>query len=535
MCAGGAGCSLLLWYCFGACGVIYWQYGECWQTGQLGAESHSCEKVTAAGYLATHTIYNGNRVEDLKLKKSGQYCSFRGLLSTFGAEETARFEVPSPAGSYQEGDGLENVCAVWAPTKEAVLWGLQLNNNPKGGDGRSTSSCEEVSPSERCSMEHYFSAAGQELNDRPWASYFSYPILTLRDYNYQNSLMAFQPGEIGGGWGYMCPVLEDDKSGDILEVCFEEWIGYGTHTKKPPNLGLVDASVAQCENSSGSFSHNHDRIIKKTEGGELEATKEIFDVLTDEPPKESQFPTETRYKMYLEAKAMQEIAELDNHTFKASEKSGGFEKEPEIGYGCGRSASTNPAEWALIGVENGVEEWNTNKEPQQPERTDTGLERATQEPPWVYTEFTPHEIEIPSETATKATETEATVTGEVNPFGFATSYLVEYGTASVGEHTTTETPIGSGTAAARQRNRRRANFGDLDESQTKHDLQISDQGISHDRKRYQLRSGTDVLNSGQAVCGNRVGDRCEQNRRYFERQSQSEERRNEILFRIRQN
>jgi hypothetical protein len=425
-----------------------WQDGECWQTGEFGAESDSCEKVTAAGYLATHTIDNQNGVEDLKLTKSGQYCSYSGLDDIFGKEETGWFEVPSPVGSYQEGDGKENVCAVWAPTKEVVRWGLQLNNNPGGKyAGRKGFECKEIDPSERCGVEHYFSLAGQGLNDRPWASYFSYPTLTLSDPGFQNLLQAFQPGEIGEGWGKLCPVLEDSKSGNILEVCFVEWLGYGIQTKASV-FGSLDYDVAQCRNASGSFSHNYDKIVKKLKSGEPEETREIFDVLTDEPPKESAFPSETRFKAQLGptslgSTAMQEIAELDNQSFKSTEKSGGFSNEPELGYGCGRSSSVNPSEWALIGVENGIEEWETNKEPQTG-REKTGWERAVEEPVWVRTEFVPHETEITAETASKISETEATVTGNVNPYGVETDYVIEYGTGDVGEHATTATPIGNG-------------------------------------------------------------------------------------------
>src|SRR5580693_5403656 len=67
--------------------------------------------------------------------------------------------------------------------------------------------------------------------------------------------------------------------------------------------------------------------------------------------------------------------------------------EPELGFGCGRASSTDPSEWALIGVSNGVEEWEADA-------VVTRLDETR-----VYTTFEPHSIGIsPEEVSGASTE-----------------------------------------------------------------------------------------------------------------------------------
>lgn len=433
---------------------LTWQNKECWQTGQLGAESFACEKATTPGYLATHTIENVNTVENLKLTQSGQYCSYGGLRTLGQKEEHSWFEVPAPAGSYQQGNGQEDVCAVWAPTGETAAWGLQLNDNPKGVQKRPMGECDYQIPNQRCKIEHYYSSAGQGLNDRPWANFFSNPYLQLEDlYQYQvNSLQGFEPGGKGIGWGYLCPVLEDSTTGDIIEYCFQEWFDRGVNNKEygewgpnersPYEVGNNYYHVAQCRGASGSFEHSHDKVITRSNGSEFQSTYLMWNVLAKEPVAESAFPTSTIFAASIDLSEMIYVAELIDKPYSAKTEPGGYKEEPELGKGCGRAASTSPANWALIGVENGVEEW----EAEEGSKPETGLIRAVEEPPVVKTVFIPHVIEIPSESATKVTETEATIGGEIDPYGIPTAYVVEYGIESVGEHTTAEAQIGSGVS-----------------------------------------------------------------------------------------
>ncbi len=140
---------------------------------------------------------------------------------------------------------------------------------------------------------------------------------------------------------------------------------------------------------------------------------------------------------------LEELVRLDNEPFTEKAELEPDQdlrpNEPELGYGCGRASSTNPAEWALIGVSNGIEEWGGA------ERAQTKLLGS-----YLATIFEPLPIAVTTDTPTKLSEREATLTGTVNPFGFPTKYVVQYGAAAVEEHTTAETTLEStGTSPVR--------------------------------------------------------------------------------------
>jgi hypothetical protein len=435
---------------------IDWTENQCWQTGQIGAESHTCENPTASGYLAKHMINNLGGDEPFK-KAPGQYCSYTGLNTLGTAEENPWFGVPSPHSSYQEGDGEENVCAAWAPSSEAVEWGLQLNNNPHGQGGHVTSECLDTIPYERCGMQHYFSVAtekeinNRESKDSPWPSYFSYPTLYLYTPAGDDKLLKFQPGESGFGWGYVCPLLEDHSTGDIVELCFEQWYTGGPNSKGPEWRG-PGMFVGECRNGYTGFEHSYDKVVDRVSEG--------FYSMFDESLRESEFPVEyaleggSHSEIALEGSFMREVAELDNKSTvtKNKEDKWGWNNEPETGSGCGRHSSTAASEWDLIGIANGVEEWEAGEiqaeRPTEPEATrhEAGELTATIGPIVAWTTYGEHSIEVSSENIEKTTETQAVVTGEVNPAGKPTDYVVEYGTASLSEHATTEALVGSGSA-----------------------------------------------------------------------------------------
>ncbi len=417
---------------------MVWQDAECWQTAQFPSEAYSCEKP-GAGYLETHVVEDKSGVEDLKLTKSGQYCSYEGMGS-LAKEGGEWYATPTPHSSYEQGNGHESVCAAWSPSSGYVRWGLQLNNDPHPPERLSPYQCEGPELKERCGIAHYYSSAAQGLNNRPWSSYFGEPILKVEDPIKTNTVRGFQPGEKGYGVGYLCPVVEDAKSGDIIELCYEEWFGAGPKSVGPqwqyPHVG-------QCfDTIKGGFAHNHDKIVIPVKES-TNPTQFLWNTFT-EPLTESEYPVETGLKPELTSSNMKEFAELDNKEFKTTTLAGGYPKEPEITDGCGRSAATSAAEWALIGVKQGIEEWETGEV--ESGRSRSGLASTVVEPAYTWTSFNPLPVAITAESASKLTETEATVTGELNPEGFATSYAIEYGTNSVGEHVTTETPIGGGTS-----------------------------------------------------------------------------------------
>jgi ABC-type phosphate transport system substrate-binding protein len=271
-------------------------------------------------------------------------------------------------------------------------------------------------------MQRYFSLDGQELNDRPWASYFGNPELTV--YNSIEPLM-FQP-KAGGGWGYLCPVLEDRKTGNILELCFEEW------RSSAAGREWEDEHIAECKPAYPSFEHNIDKMVVPL-------------VNTSEFSNEFGEPIEILsgalgFEGSVGASELDELVKLDNEPFKEKEPSasdpGARYREPELGYGCGRDSSTVPSEWALIGVSNGTEEWGAGK-------SQTKLFGSI-----VSTSFEPRAIEISPETATGVTVEQATLAGTINPYGFPTGSMIEYGKTRSPEHTTAEVRVGTGTRPA---------------------------------------------------------------------------------------
>lgn len=397
-----------------------WQDNQCWQTGQLGSESFACENAAAPNFLATHMLDDlGGPEEQFKLAASGQYCSYSGIKDSLTRQEEAALftNIPSPPGDYQEGDGNGNVCAAWASPGEIIEWGLQLDNH----EG-TQHECADLR--QRCGMARYVSLNGQELNDRPWASYFGNP--ELRIFNAIEPLL-FQPRE-GGGWGSACPVLEDRTTGNILELCLEEWRDFVSSEWRFQH-------IAECRAAYSGFEHNVDKIVLP-----LDNTAEFIGPFGE--PIES-LSGALGFETWVGRSRLEELVRLDNTTFtekaEVEDEQDIRPHEPELGYGCGRASSTNPAEWALIGVSNGIEEWGGA------ERAQTKLLGS-----YLATIFEPLPIEVTTDTPTKIAEHEATLTGTVNPYGFPTKYVVQYGTSVVEEHTTAETALEStGTSPVR--------------------------------------------------------------------------------------
>ncbi len=395
-----------------------WQDNQCWQTGQLGSESSACENAAAPNFLATHMLDDlGGPEEQFKLAASGQYCSYSGIKDSLTRQEEAALftNVPSPPGDYQEGDGNGNVCAAWASPGEIIEWGLQLDNH-EGTEHE----CADLR--QRCGMARYVSLDGQGLNDRPWASYFGNP--ELRIYNAIEPLL-FQPHS-GGGWGYACPVLEDRTTGDILELCLEEWRDFVSSEWRYQH-------IAECRAAYSGFEHNVNKIVLP-----LDNTSEFINAFGE--PIES-LSGALAFETWVGRSRLEELVKLDDDSFKEKTEVESEQDvrphEPELGYGCGRASSTNPAEWALIGVSNGIEEWGGA------ETAQTKLLGS-----FLATSFEPLPIEISPATITGITEHEAGVSFTLNPYGFPTKYAVQYGVTGIEEHTTAETTAEStGTKA----------------------------------------------------------------------------------------
>ena len=202
---------------------FYW-YGQnhstCWQTGQPGSPSEACSDV-GPGFLPTpggHTgglehMSEGGIGTDLTLSPSGDYCSYYRVGGQLTSQDstnegtTTGLITPTPYSSYQEGDktvGASNACQA-----NGSYWGQAVR-------GPSGKGCTET-----CGMHHYISFKSQGTNDRPWASVFGEPSLVL---SAEAGVHTFtHTGTSYGGWGYVCPELEDTSFHGVIEYCFQEW------------------------------------------------------------------------------------------------------------------------------------------------------------------------------------------------------------------------------------------------------------------------------------------------------------------------
>jgi ABC-type phosphate transport system substrate-binding protein len=386
---------------------LYWQSNQCWQTGGLGNSLFACENADEPGYLGAHMIQDPERSRDFT-QPSGQYCSYYGVPDEVNkTEPTWRFAAPAPSGPYQEGDGRGNVCAVWANPGEPIEWGVGVTSE--------TPSC--VGPEKLCGMQNYFSLASQD--DRPWSTDFRNPTLALTA---SVSSVIMRPNERGQAAGYLCPILKEVISGDIIEACFEEWLGYGAHAE---GGNWEFQHVVECRPKTLGFPHTVDKIIEPAEG-----TARLVNVLGE--------PIEVLTERFaisagIGGSGLSAIASLDD-TPSSTKTLAGRASEPELGSGCSRTLSTDPADWALIGIADGVEEFGGAR-----------VAAATLGSPFARTTYELLPIEVSATSATPTSETAATVTADIDPYGYETDYVVEYFAEGSTVVTTAPTLVGSGT------------------------------------------------------------------------------------------
>jgi hypothetical protein len=374
---------------------------NCWQTGVLGSSSYACDSV-GASYLPSgprmHEISEQGVGEDFQISPSGDYCNYyrlgEALNTTNGNKQSGDtgYEPPTPLSSYQEGNSHlspPNVCQAYE-----TFWGQVLQ-------GSGNSKCETRPP---CGMQHYVSLHEQGGNDRPWGSSFGEPSLVISD-----DVLPYSLGTHGGAWGYLCPLFEDQTTGDILESCLEEWrVGSGF-----PSTNEHFDVVSAC-NSAGSPAHNLDQTITQFASG----TSFAENVGSEKTFVFGSNSTWRDFSARITRANLENVINADrrNHPFSKKEI-----EEAEKGerswseQGCGRSLSTNPANYALIGIEQGVEGGGLS----EIGASDANLQ--------LWTEYTPLPPTVTTEAVTGVQPTEATLHGTVNPNGNATNYYFQYG------------------------------------------------------------------------------------------------------------
>jgi len=219
-----------------------------------------------------------------------------------------------------------------------------------------------------------------------------------------------------GAWGFICPQLEDTSTGDILEYCLQEWRGEHNASK------WQEERVAECASVEG---HAKDLVTSFFWPGTQFATERSGSANTYV----WQGAGGHHFEAAITKSDLVAAIDRDRTEYVQGERSG----EPATGKGCGRSLSTNPENYALIGVSQGNEGWR--------ELTALAGNSANLQ---LRTEYTPLPPEASTDAASEVQVTQAKLNGSVNPKGTATKYYFQYGTTTSYGKTTSENGAGSG-------------------------------------------------------------------------------------------
>jgi hypothetical protein len=364
---------------FASAANFYW-YGEgnsnCWQTGQPGVSSSACDGV---GEWFLNSSPPGRTLEgaldgDLGLNQSGDYCNAynlnEGPLYTRDTNNESGLTGFNPSSPDTMSDGHGDVCQALGGT-----WGQGL---------RPTAAVTSCTP---CGMQHYVSFASQNGGLRPWSHAFVGPALVIEAAVYPQIVKASH------AWGYLCPVIEQVGSphGNLLEYCFVEWTkGWGL----PPEGQVVGSADAD--------GHTMDEIRTDFALGtnfSVEIAGSANSYVYGEHPWIGPFKAAIREENLLAAI-----------------------KDANARYGTG--FSENPAEYAVIGVEQGTEELGAEELGEKTENLQLRTEYASLRLPTVTTTAASGVEEIGVQ------EAQATLNGTLNPNAVDTHYYFQYGTTA---------------------------------------------------------------------------------------------------------
>jgi len=389
---------------------IYWyswftSHENCWQAGEPRESAYRCDTV-GPYYLPTGPqIIEGAVTADILTTRSGDYCNDYNLGEGLDTTDTANelsvtgFETPTPFGAYQEANHYSSTCQA-----HEAFWGQKVS-------GTDTNKC---APNIVCGIQHYISLAEQGLNDLPWSSSFGEPTLVI------SANTNPWTGQAGFDWGYVCPLLEEPH-GNILEYCLAQWTGTaGPHIEHYDAIGAC-ASVG---------SHAVDQPITAFAPNmrfatEFPESKNTFSFTgSNSEPWRRQIAGIT--KGDLESAISLDMSEKHENSQHYNE--GGCSTPSSK-----RVLSTNPSEYALIGIEHGTEGGGF-----------TGLGASTGNLQ-AWTEYTALR---PTATTTAASniqeegvlEASAALNGTVNPNALQTHYYFEYGSTTSYGKTWPQTP-----------------------------------------------------------------------------------------------
>jgi hypothetical protein len=330
--AGADAQSLHYWY------LPYGSYNLVNQNTTPGSPAYWWNSVEA-GYLPSHLLgpSPGGVLADRAASGPNEYCNYYGispLEQTTSSQigNATGFYPPTPASNYQYFDRVASGCQAYQSQ-----WGEFIDRtdpnyrNPNYNVGKPNCDMDAGSV---CGIHHTVAFKG--TNDYPWSTAFgSGPELTLKSDFKVNRYNANWTGYVIS-WAYTCAVLRSDQSGRDIEMCFNKW--------QPPESGDTPSSGYPYEPQSSPLVGNC--------GGDLVTAWTAFP--TRHNPA---WATNTGPQGTVKSGAM------GAWTFQATITKGNLKNL--INYmnsapGCAGGWSTDPSQYKLVALEDGIESTGPN-------------------------------------------------------------------------------------------------------------------------------------------------------------------------------
>lgn len=313
-----------------AVNIYYWftPYGntDLFNTATTPPTENWASDSVGAGYLQGHMVTNpGGIISDIEQPTLGDYCNYYRLPTmnqpdSQGVGFATGLAMPQPYAYYQEGDGIgspSSACQADNFNYGGYIygWGQFLNAGDSGAD------CYDT-----CGMQHYVSLAG--TSDYPWASAFGDPELTVHSTfkigAYANS------GANVGGWSYMCPILQDMSAPAgspprYIEYCMTRW-----------RTTTYQGNTAQCAAFPYNGATNYAPIVEGNLGSSPYVSNAGAAMVTNT-----------------------DAGAYNYHTFEGTITEANLRYTVNVinGFGNCPQYSTSPADYRLVGVEDGIEGW----------------------------------------------------------------------------------------------------------------------------------------------------------------------------------
>ena len=271
-----------------------------------------------------HVLNNETGImADLAATTGGDYCnSYKAginLLTSIPSDQSPTtgftpYKAPGDnLGDWQEGDiSSTNVCQAREGT-----WGFKLS-------GAANNNC---SPSITCGM-HHFARLPNGSNNQPWSS-------TFGDTSALTFSATVTPKTVTGSTtGYICPILQEIATGNIIELCDTEWrTGTGFPKDTEDNNGVTCYSENGINIDTVWTFFRNDRLWSTKRPGSADT---YFYTLNN-----SNVPV--NFTASISANNIKNVVARINTQAQAP-------------HGCfGHHYSNNAKDYALIGFEDGVE------------------------------------------------------------------------------------------------------------------------------------------------------------------------------------